>query len=132
MTLQCQGNLKSDARSHKTHLDLALRRNNGTALIQRSNVLPVGERLSFETSPALYSMVFAAPSPHSTAYVDWWSGAIFVWSPDLKRLHSIRLSIDRQTGALEGELRDGAERDLGQLLMTCKPHQDRDVPEPRF
>lgn len=136
LVLRCTGRIEagsaSKARSREAHIDLALRRNNGTALVQRSDILPVGERLNFETSPAFYSMVFKAPNQGSTIYQHWWTGAIFIWSPDLLKLHTVRLSIDRQTAALEGELRDGADRQLGRFRMACTPQSLEDAPEPKF
>ena len=132
LVLRCQGTVESRGRSREAHLDLALRRNNGTALVQRSDILPVGERLKFETSPAFYSMVFKAPLRGSTVYQHWWTGALFIWSPDLLKLHTVRLSIDRQTAALEGELRDGADAPLGRFAMHCTPQTSEDAPEPKF
>lgn len=132
MVLRCQGRLTAAQGQRPAHLDLALRRNNGTALVQRSDILPVGERLKFETSNAYYSMTFSAPSRGTTVYQHWWTGAIFIWSPDLLKLRTVRLSIDRQTAELQGELRDGADQSLGRFAMTCTPQQEADAPEPKF
>ena len=43
--LSCSGKLSAGGKSKAATLDLAMRDNNETALIQRSNVMPVGERL---------------------------------------------------------------------------------------
>ncbi|HWH82249.1 MAG TPA: hypothetical protein VNU71_08430, partial [Burkholderiaceae bacterium] len=106
--LACAGKLYAQGRAMPAHLDLALRRNSQLALIERSDVLPVGERMKLQISPAFYSMVYAAPLRSSTVWYDWIRGAVFVWDPDLLKLQSVRLSVDRQTAALEGEMRDGA------------------------
>lgn len=97
----------------EAHLDLALRRNSALALIQRSDVLPVGQRMKPQISPALYSMVLQVPIRGSAAYYDWTRGALFVWAPGLLNVHTARLSVDRQTAALGGEMLDGNEAMLG-------------------
>lgn len=130
--LACAGKLFAGGRSMPAHLDLALRRNSQLALIQRSDVLPVGERMKLEISPAFYSMVYAAPLRSSTVWYDWIRGTVFVWDPDLLKLQSVRLSIDRQTAALEGEMRDGSGVQLARLAMRCDPKNNDTVPEPKF
>lgn len=130
--LKCRGDITLQGKSRPAHVDFALRDNNMTALIQRSNVLPVGERLSYEASPALYSLVAKAPVQGSVLYHDWVRGELFVWNPTLKRLHTVRLSIDRQTAELEGELLDGEGKLMGQLAMRCDPKSNDDVPAPKF
>lgn len=130
--LACAGKLYAQGRAMPAHLDLALRRNSQLALIQRSDVLPVGERMKMEISPALYSMVYAAPRRNSTVWYDWIRGSVFVWDPDLLKLQSVRLSVDRQTAALEGEMRDGAGVQLARLEMRCDPKNNDTVPEPKF
>jgi hypothetical protein len=114
------------------HLDLALRRNSQLALIQRSDVLPVGERMKLEITPAFYSMVYTAPLRSSTVWYDWIRGTMFVWDPDLLKLQLVRLSVDRQTAALEGEMRDGTGAQLAQFAMHCDPKDNNTVPEPKF
>ena len=130
--LRCAGQVEAAGRQRAAHLDLALRDNNMTALIQRSNVLPVGERLKYQASPKHYSLVARAPAPHSVIFRDWIRGEIFVWQPDLTRLHTVRLSIDRQTAALEGELLDGRSDLIGRLAMRCTPSDNDSAPAPRF
>jgi len=130
--LLCSGTVEAKGKVLPAHLDLAMRRNNGTALIQRSDVLPVGERMKFETSPAFYSMVFLAPTRGSVVYYDWIRGALFVWNPDLQKMHSVRLSVDRQSAALQGEMRDGQGTILGRLMMKCQPKDNDSVESPKF
>jgi hypothetical protein len=130
--LLCNGQVDAKDRSMEAHLDLALRRNSSLALIQRSNVMPVGERMKLEISPIHYSMVFQAPSRGSTLYYNWARGALFVWAPDLLKLQTIRLSVDRQTAALEGEMRNGAGALLGRLSMRCEPKNNDTVEAPKF
>ena len=130
--LACSGTVEANGRVMQAHLDLALRRNNSTALIQRSDVLPVGERLKFETSPVFYSMVFNAPARSSVVYYDWIRGALFVWEPDLLKLRTTRISVNRQTAALQGEMIDGSGAQLGRMKMRCDPKDNESVPEPKF
>jgi len=130
--LACAGKLYAQGRAMPAHLDLALRRNSQLALIQRSDVLPVGERMKMQITPAFYSMEYAAPLRSSTVWYDWIRGTVFVWDPDLLKLQSVRLSVDRQTAALEGEMRDGAGVQLARLAMRCDPKNNDTVPEPKF
>ena len=130
--LACAGELHAGNRAMPAHLDLALRRNSQLALIERSDVMPVGERMKLEITPAFYSMVYTAPLRNSTVWYDWIRGAMFVWDPDLLKLHLVRLSVDRQTAALEGEMRDGAGTQLATLAMHCDPKDNNTVPEPKF
>ncbi len=130
--LACKGTVEAKGRALAAHLDLALRRNNQTALVQRSDVLPVGERFRFETSPTHYSMVLRAPARGSVVYYDWLRGALIVWDPDLQRMHAARISVDRQTAGLDGEIVDGQGQSLGRLRMSCQPSDNQSVPEPRF
>lgn len=130
--LACVGQVRAGGRAMPAHIDLALRRNSQLALIQRSDVLPVGERMKLDISPGFYSMVYAVPLRSSTVWVDWIRGRVFVWNPDLLKLQSVRLSVDRQTADLEGEMRDGAGVQLAQLAMHCDPKDNNTVPEPKF
>jgi hypothetical protein len=130
--LKCSGQIETQGRHKSAHLDLALRDNNMSALIQRSNVLPVGERLKYEASPALYSMTAHAPRRGSVVYYDWIRGELFVWNPQLAQLSTVRLSIDRQSGELEGELLDGKGADMGRLRLRCDPKTNDDIAKPRF
>lgn len=130
--LKCTGEVQVQGKSKAAYVDLALRDNNMTALIQRSNVLPVGERLKYEASPAHYSMVAKAPAHGSVVYYDWIRGELFVWNPQLTKLQTVRLSVDRQTAELEGELIDGKAELMGRLHMRCDPKNNDDVPAPKF
>ena len=130
--LKCSGSVQVQGKSKSAHVDLALRDNNMTALIQRSNVLPVGERFKYEASPALYSMVARLPSRGSVVYHDWIRGELFVWNPGLTQLHTARLSVDRQTAELDGELLDGKGDAIGRLRMQCDPKSNDDIPAPKF
>ena len=130
--LQCSGQVQAKGRQQAAHLDLALRDNNMTALIQRSDVLPVGEKMKYQASPALYSMTIGLYNRSGAMYYDWLRGTMFVWNPDLLRLHTVRLSVDRQTAALQGEMLDGKGAMLGRLKMHCEPKDNDSVPAPKF
>jgi hypothetical protein len=130
--LNCRGQVQAGGRSKNAHLDLALRRNSSLALIQRSDVLPVGEKMKLEITPALYSMVFHAPARNSALYYDWTRGTLFVWGPALRELQTVRISVDRQSAALEGDMRDVNDRSIGRLKMRCTPSDNDSAPEPKF
>ena len=55
-----------------------------------------------------------------------------VWQPNLKRLATIRLAIDRQEGELEGELLDFNDDLIGTMQMTCEKVDTDELPEPKF
>ena len=93
--LNCSGQVWANGRSKNAHLDLALRRNSSLALIQRSDILPVGDKMKLDITPAYYSMVFHAPLPNSAVYYDWMRGTLFVWGPPCA---SCRPSAYRSTG----------------------------------
>lgn len=130
--LNCSGQVQANGRSKSAHLDLALRRNSSLALIQSSDILPVGDKMKLEITPAFYSMVFRAPVPTSASYYDWMRGTLIVWSPVLRELQTVRISVDRQSAALEGDMRDINDRSLGRLKMRCKPSDNDSAPEPKF
>jgi len=130
--LGCSGKAAAGNKTRQVYLDLAMRDNNETALIQRSNVLPVGERLKYRASPMAYSMVYRAPLVGTKVYHDWYRGWLFTWEPNLKRLATIRLSIDRQSADLEGEILNAEDQVLGTLQMTCEPKTLEDMPQPKF
>jgi len=44
----------------------------------------------------------------------------------------VRISVDRQSAALEGDMRDINDRSLGHLKMRCKPSDNDSAPEPKF
>jgi hypothetical protein len=130
--LNCSGQVQANGRSKNANLDLALRRNSSLALIQRSDILPVGDRMKLEITPAFYSMVFHAPVPTSASYYDWTRGTLIVWSPVFRQLQTVRISVDRQSAALDGDMRDINDRSLGRLKMRCKPSDNDSAPEPKF
>jgi hypothetical protein len=130
--LNCSGQVQAFGKSKSAKLDLALRRNSSLALIQRSDVLPVGDKMKLEITPAFYSMVFHAPTPNSAVYYDWLRGTLLVWGPGLRQLQTVRISIDRQTAALDGDMRDVNDRSIGRLKMRCTPSDNDSAPEPKF
>jgi len=130
--LNCSGQVASGGRSKDAHLDLALRRNSSLALVQRSDVLPVGDKMRLDITPGFYSMVFHAPARGGAVYYDWIRGALFVWSPLLREIQTARLSVDRQSAVLEGDLRDVNDRSLGTLHMQCEPKTNDSVAKPKF
>jgi hypothetical protein len=130
--LKCDGEVSAGKGKTKAHVDLALRDNNETALIQRSNVLPVGEKMKYEVSPATYSMRYYAPGTGSRVYYDWYRGYLFDWNPNLKRLSMIRLSIDRQNGELSGEILNNQDEALARIRMNCESVSPEDLPAPKF
>jgi hypothetical protein len=130
--LACKGQVLVAGRKTSAHVDLALRRNNQTGLVQRSDLLPAGERFKFDITPAYYTLVVRAPLRSSPVYRVWVSGRVIVWARDLVQMRTARLSVDRQTGNLDGTLLDGASRTLGTLQMTCRPDNNESTPEPKF
>jgi len=131
--LKCTGTLSSSAKPTQAHLELAMRDNNLTALIQKSDVLPVGERLKYVATAQAYTMQMRTPVYGTQGvYYNWFSGPIFVWHPDLKNLALTRISVDRQTAVLDGEMLNIAGRVLGRLRMNCTPQSMDDVPAPKF
>lgn len=132
LVLNCAGQVVAGKKKTRAHVDLALRDNNETALIQRSNVLPVGEKMKYEVSPATYSMKYYAPGTGSRVYYDWYRGYLFDWNPNLKRLSMIRLSIDRQSGELNGEILNNQDEALARIRMNCEAVSPEDLPEPKF
>ena len=130
--LNCSGQVQANGRSRGAHLDLALRRNSSLALIQRSDVLPVGDKMKLEITPGFYSMVFHAPARNSAVYYDWIRGTLFVWGPALRELQTVRISVDRQSASLEGDMRDVNDRSIGHLKMRCTPSDNDSAPEPKF
>ena len=130
--LTCAGKLTSAGKSKAAHLDLALRDNNTTALIQRSNVLPKGERLLYTQTPTNYTMVYKLRQSGTRIHHDWLHGTWVVWQPNLKRLATIRMAIDRQEGELEGEMLDFNDELIGTMKMTCEKVDPDELPEPKF
>jgi hypothetical protein len=130
--LLCKGRVEVKGRALTGHVDLALRRNSQTALIQSSDILPVGKKMDLQITPQFYTMDISLPTQGSTAFYDWLRGRLVVWDPDLKRLSVVRLSVNRQNGKLEADMLNGAGVSLGRLRMTCDPSDNESVPEPKF
>ena len=131
--LKCSGTLSSSAKPTPAQLELAMRDNNLTALIQKSDVLPVGERLKYVATEQAYAMQMRTPVYGTQGvYYNWFTGPIFVWHPDLRKLALTRISIDRQTAVLDGEMLNIAGNVLARLRMTCTPQSMDDVPAPKF
>ncbi len=130
--LQCKGTVKVNGASRPASVDLALRDNNTSALIQRSNVLPVGERLKYTQTPVAYTMLYKLPLPGTVIYQDWVRGPIILWQPNLKGLATVRMAIDRQTGELDAELLDFDDMLLGTLHMNCERRDVDEAPAPKF
>lgn len=130
--LLCKGKVEAGGKSMASHVDLALRRNSQLAMIQSSDILLAGEKMKLEITPQFYTMTFLAPVPSSVAYYDWWRGTMFVWNPNLKKLHTIRISVDRRSAALEGDMRDGHGASIGRLKMRCDPSDNESAEPPKF
>jgi hypothetical protein len=130
--LNCKGQAVSEGKTLASHVSVALRRNSQLAMIQSSNILPAGEKMRLEITPQFYTMMFKAPLRSSLIYHDWLHGALLIWNPDLKKLHTIRISVDRQSAALEGEMLDGTGANIGRLAMRCEPQNNDTAPEPKF
>lgn len=132
--LTCEGQFTGAGEARPAHLDLGLRFNSRTALVMRSNVLPVGEKLSYVPTPTTYTMTYRL-APQGTTLVNvpgWLQSTVLVFLADLKRLNQIRLSVDRQTGALEGEILNEKERSLGEFKMQCRSRSAEEVGAPKF
>ncbi len=130
--LKCEGEVTSAAGKNRAHLDVAMRDNNQSAVIQRSNILPVGEKMKYEVSPATYSMTYRSPKARTQLYYDWMRGQLFAWDPSLQRLAYIRLSIDRQNGNLEGDFRNADDTILARFGMGCQKVDPSALPPPKF
>lgn len=113
------------------HLELALRDNNMTAFVQRSNVLPTGERMKYTATQTHYAATYIA-GPTSRASVDWRGSWLLSWHPPFQKLAATRISIDRQTGHLEGEIVGPAGEVMGLMDMECEPRKEGEGPAPRF
>jgi hypothetical protein len=132
--LSCSGSFSAGAERQDAHLDLALRHTNATATIQRSNVLPAGEVMDYKDTPVLYTMTYRLPRQGTQVWVapGWFANTVFVRYPDLKRLNQIRLAIDRQSGALSGQLLNEADELLGGTEMQCRARSAEELREPRL
>ena len=132
--LACRGNVVADGLTKPAELDLALRVNSRTALIQASNVMPVGEIMRYVPTPANYSMTYLLWPQGVRALVvpGWFSSTVLVAYPNLRRLNQIRLSINRQTGALHGRLLNEEDALLAEFRMQCESQAEEEVRPPKF
>lgn len=131
--LDCKGSLRTaTGKSEPAQLSLALRDNNTTALIQRSNLLPVGERMRYTATQTHYAMVYATPRPGTTVYMNWFGSILFVTYPEFRRVVETRLSVDRQSADLEGEMMALNNELLGTLRMSCVAQKHDEAPAPRI
>lgn len=132
--LQCEGAFTAEGKTAPAHADFALRFNNRTALVQRFNVLPVGEELRYTPSPSSYAMTYRLPmqGTHVVVLPGWISSSVLVIHPDLKRLNRIRLSISRQSGVLQGVLLNEADQTLAGFEMQCKSTGIHELEAPKF
>lgn len=122
---------KRSAKNGGAHLELALRDNNMTAFVQRSNVLPTGERMKYTATQSHYAATYK-PEASTRAVADWRSSWLFSWHPPFQKLAAARISIDRQTGHLEGEIVGPAGEAMGLIDMQCEPKKEGEGPAPRF
>ena len=134
--LSCEGKFSPDGRGKpvNANVDFALRLNNRTALIQASNVMPVGEKLRFVPTPANYSMTYIL-RPRGTRVIvvpGWFQNTILVAYPNLQRLNQIRLSLNRQTGVLDGKMLNEEDEVLGSFRMDCTSKSEEDVGPAKF
>lgn len=130
--LTCKGRVESAGKNMASHVDLALRRNSQLAMIESSDILPSGEKMRLEITPQFYTMTFRAPPQGSVVFYDWLRGRLLVWSPGLQKLQTIRISVDRQSAALEGDMRNAAGASVGHLKMHCEPKNNETAQEPKF
>ena len=119
------------AKSGGAHLELALRDNNMTAFVQRSNVLPVGERMKYVATNTHYAATYQ-PQRGGKMFLDFKGTQLFKWYPPFEKLAATRVSIDRQSGDLEGEMVGPEGEVLGRMDMNCQPRKDGEGPAPRF
>ena len=123
--------VRSAAKKGDAHLELALRDNNMTAFVQRSNVLPAGERMKYTATQTHYTATYT-PLANSRAYSDWRGSWLFSWYPPFQKMAAVRVSVDRQTGVLEGEIVGAGGDVLGLMDMQCEPKKEGEGPAPRF
>ena len=132
--LGCAGTFVADSKPREAYIDLALRINSRKALIQGSNVLPVGEILDFVPTPANYSMTYLL-RPRGTKVLTvpgWFQNTILIFYPDLQRLNQIRLSVNRQSGVLEGKMLNEDDEMLGAFTLQCRSQSEKDIGPAKF
>ena len=114
--------------------DFALRYSGRRALVQRSNVLPAGEVMDYVPTPANYSMVYrlAPVGVRVLTLPGWLQTSALVFLPNLQRLNQVRLSINRQTGELQGTLLNEQDEVLATLSMDCASRSEEELGAPKF
>lgn len=122
--------VRSAARRGNAQLELAFRDNNMTVFVQRSNVLPTGERFKYVATPTHYTAVFAPAAGGVT--MQGGNPWLLSFHPSFQKSMGARFAIDRQTGQLEGDLVGPGGEVLGLLDMQCEPKKDGQAPAPRF
>jgi hypothetical protein len=122
--------VRSAAKRGNANLELALRDNNMTAFVQRSNVLPTGERMKYVATQSHYTAVFTPPA--GTVAVIGRNSWLLSFHPPFQKMMAARFAIDRQTGVLEGDLVGPNGEVLGLLDMQCEPKKEGQGPAPRF
>lgn len=123
--------VRSAAKRGNAHLELALRDNNMSMLVQRSNVLPTGQRLSYQATQTHYTATFV-PQMAGAGFHAWGEAGLFGWYPPFQKMTAARFAIDRRSGVLEGEIVGPAGEVLGLIDMQCDPRRPEDAPAPRF
>lgn len=123
--------VRSAAKRGNAHLELALRDNNMSMLVQRSNVLPTGQRLSYQATQTHYTATFV-PQMAGAGFRAWGESWMFGWYPPFQKMTAARFAIDRASGVLEGEIVGPAGEVLGLIDMQCDPRRHEDAPAPRF
>ena len=130
--LACEGTIVAGGNSRPADLTLAMRDNNETALIQSSNVLPVGHTVKYKASQQAYTVNNLLPGPRTRYWYDWYNGWVVAWYPNFKHLSRVELTIDRQTGKLAAKLANVKGESLGQLSMVCDGKTEDQLPKPKF
>lgn len=131
--LACEGSIiAADGQKKPADLTLAMRDNNETALIQSSNVLPVGQTVKYQATQEAYTVNYVMPGPRTRYWYDWYNGWIIGWYPNLEQLRKVELSISRITGKLGATLLNVRAETLGQLAMECTGKDVDELPKPKF
>lgn len=123
--------VRSAAKRGDAHLELALRDNNMSMLVQRSNVLPMGQRLKYEATPTHYTATFL-PQMAGAGFRKWGEGWLFGWYPPFQKMTAARLAIDRSSGVLEGEIIGPGGGGAGPHRHAVRSPRHEDAPAPRF
>ena len=131
--LNCSGQVQAGGRSKSANLDLALRRNSSLALDPALRRL-AGRRQDEAGDHAGVLFDGLSGTRHRTApsTTTGLRGTLLVWGPGLRELQTVRISVDRQSAALDGDMRDVNDRSIGHLKMRCKPSDNDSAPEPKF